>query len=117
VNVADVVEYCLAMPGAEESYPFGEAELVAKVGGKGFAFIGLQEGTVAVKCGANADDAEHWRQRHPEAIVVSAYIGRYGWNRVTLDGVPDDDIRELLDGSYEDVRSRLPRSKRPAVDA
>src|SRR4051794_41646209 len=59
----ELVAYCLAKPGAEESYPWGEAELVAKVGGKGFAFIGLEGGTVGVKCGRDAAEAAEWRDR------------------------------------------------------
>jgi predicted DNA-binding protein (MmcQ/YjbR family) len=40
VRREELVAYCLAKPGAEETYPWGEEELVAKVGGKGFAFNG-----------------------------------------------------------------------------
>jgi predicted DNA-binding protein (MmcQ/YjbR family) len=113
MTVAELVEYCLAKPGATEDYPWGEEELTAKVGGKVFAFIGLTGGTVGLKCGANADEAAQWRDRYPEAITTSAYIGRYGWNAVRLDGVPEDDLHELVDASYEDVVRRLPKSRRP----
>lgn len=113
MTVDELVAYCLAKPGADEDYPWGEQELTAKVGGKVFAFIGLTGATVGVKCGVNAAEAEHWRQRYPDSITISAYIGRYGWNSVRLDGVPDDEVRELVDGSYDDVVRRLPRSKRP----
>jgi predicted DNA-binding protein (MmcQ/YjbR family) len=111
VDHAAVLAYCLAKPGAVPDEPW-EDDLVAKVGGKIFAFLG-GEG-VGVKCGRNADEAAEWRQRYPEAVSVMAYIGRYGWNSVRLDGtVPDDEIRELIDASYDDVVSRLPKSKRP----
>jgi len=78
-----------------------------------FAFVWLAGGTVGLKCGANAEVAGEWRGRYPEAITVSSYIGRYGWNSVRLDGVPDDEVRELVDASYEDVVRRLPKSRRP----
>jgi predicted DNA-binding protein (MmcQ/YjbR family) len=113
MTVDELVAYCLAKPGATEDYPWGDEELTAKVGGKVFAFIGLVGGTVSVKCGANAEEAGQWRQRYPDAITISSYIGRYGWNSVRLDGVPTDEVRELVDGSYEDVVRRLPKSKRP----
>src|SRR4051794_41940636 len=74
----ELVEYCLAKPGAEETYPWGEEELVAKVGGKGFAFIG--PGTVGVKCGRDAAGAAGWRGRYPGAVTVSPYGGRDGWD-------------------------------------
>jgi predicted DNA-binding protein (MmcQ/YjbR family) len=115
VNIAAVVAYCLAKPGAEETYPFGDHVLVAKVGGKGFAFIGQDEpGSVAVKCGATEEEAAELRERYPDAISVMDYLGRYGWNRVELGaGVPDAELGELIDVSYEDVVNRLPKAKRP----
>lgn len=116
VTLDDVIDHCMAKPGAEETYPWGEEELVCKVGGKAFAFIGFQARAVTVKCGASAEEAAEWRQRHPEDIVASAYIGRYGWNRVRIDaGVPAEEVRELLDRSYRDVVARLPKSKRPVA--
>lgn len=113
-----VIAYCLAKPGAEETYPFGDGELTCKVGGKAFAFIGLGSATLGVKCGVTADDvgAAGWRERYPDAITVSAYIGRFGWNRVTLDGtVPAAEIRELVDSSYDAIVAKLPRSRRPVT--
>ncbi|MCV2488032.1 MmcQ/YjbR family DNA-binding protein [Geodermatophilus sp. YIM 151500] len=113
----ELIGYCLAKPGAEETYPWGDAELVAKVGGKAFAFIGLDGGTVGVKCGRTADEAAEWRERYPGAVTISGYIGRYGWNAVDWTGpVPDDEVRELIDASYTAAVAALPRSRRPAQD-
>ncbi|HEY3260847.1 MAG TPA: MmcQ/YjbR family DNA-binding protein [Pseudonocardiaceae bacterium] len=116
MTMDELVAYCLAKPGATEDYPWGDEELTAKVGGKIFAFIGLHGGSVGLKCGATAEEAAEWRQRYPDAITTSAYIGRYGWNSVRLDVVPSDELRELVDASYEDVVRRLPKSKRPRPD-
>jgi len=114
VNVGDLVDHCLSKPGAEETYPWGEQDLVAKVGGKAFAFIGLESGGVSLKCGTDAQDAAEWRGRYPDAITVSAYIGKHGWNSVSLAGeVPDEEILELVDSSYAAIVAKLPRSKQP----
>lgn len=108
MTLDELIAYCVAKSGAEETYPWGDAELVCKVGGKSFVFIGLAAGTVGLKCG------EEWRDRHPEDITVSAYIGRYGWNTVRLNkSVPPEDVRELVDLSYAAVVAKLPKSKRP----
>ncbi|MCW0215976.1 MAG: MmcQ/YjbR family DNA-binding protein [Pseudonocardia sp.] len=107
----EIAAYSLAKPGAVEDRPW-EGDLVAKVGGKIFVFLG-GEG-IGVKCGRTADEAAELRDRFPGAVTMSAYIGRYGWNVVSLDGtVPDDELIELVDESYDAVVSRLPRSKRP----
>ncbi|MGH4017526.1 MAG: MmcQ/YjbR family DNA-binding protein [Pseudonocardiaceae bacterium] len=107
----EVTRYCFAKPGAVPDEPWAD-DPVAKVGGKIFAFLG--GGQLGVKCGATAEDAAEWRQRYPGTVSVMPYIGRYGWNTVELDGtVPDEEIVELIDESYDDVVARLPKSKRP----
>ena len=112
----ELVGHCLAKPGAEETHPWGDAELVAKVGGKAFAFIGRDSGTVGVKCGRDVAEAAEWRDRYPGAITVSAYVGRYGWNAVDWTGpVPVDEVFELVDASYDAVVAALPRSRRPVA--
>ncbi|MGI5130844.1 MmcQ/YjbR family DNA-binding protein [Pseudonocardia sp. CA-107938] len=108
----DLVAYCLAKPGAEPDEPW-EGDLVAKVGGKIFAFLGSGTG-VGLKCGRDADEAAELRDAYPGSVTQSAYIGRYGWNSITLDGaVPDDELRELVDASYDAVVAKLPRRLRP----
>lgn len=114
---ADLVAYCLAKPGAEPDEPW-EGDLVAKVGGKIFAFLGGGDdgGGVGVKCGRDADEAAELRLRFPEAVSVTPYIGRYGWNTVRLGVTPgpdDAELRELVDASYDAVVARLPRRLRP----
>ena len=43
-----------------------------------------------------------------------AYIGRSGWNTLRVgDGIPDDEILEAVDASYDLVVSRLPKKHRP----
>ena len=47
-------------------------------------------------------------------VTVMAYIGRYGWNTFIVGAaVPDDELREAIDASYDDVLGRLPKSRRP----
>jgi predicted DNA-binding protein (MmcQ/YjbR family) len=108
----ELLDYCLAKPGAWRDEPW-EGDLVAKVGGKVFAFLGAGE-TVGVKCGKDRTVADEWLLRYPEDATASSYIGRYGWNTLRVGGkIPGDEIREAIDSSYEDVVSRLPKRERP----
>ena len=44
----------------------------------------------------------------------SPYIGAHGWNIFDLDGtIPDDEIAELIDTSYELIVAKLPKRERP----
>ncbi|MGZ4589860.1 MAG: MmcQ/YjbR family DNA-binding protein [Actinomycetes bacterium] len=107
----ELTAYCLAKAGAWPDEPW-EGDTVAKVADKIFAFLGGDR--LGVKCGRTRDEADEWLRRYPEAATAMAYIGRYGWNTLTVGGaIPDDEIREAVDASYDDVVARLPRSKRP----
>jgi predicted DNA-binding protein (MmcQ/YjbR family) len=108
----ELLAYCLAKPGAAPDEPW-EGDVVAKVAGKIFSFNG--EATLGVKCGRNLDEAAELRDRYPNDVTVMAYIGRFGWNTVRIDGaVPDEELLELVDGSYDAVVAGLPKNKRPA---
>jgi predicted DNA-binding protein (MmcQ/YjbR family) len=111
VTHEELVAYCLAKPGAVRDEPWGD-DPVAKVGDRIFAFLGADG--LGVKCGRDADEAAELRLRYPDHASVMAYIGRHGWNAVIVDGtIPDDELRELVDASYDAVVAKLPRRLRP----
>lgn len=114
-TLSELFAYCLAKPGAWQDDPFG-GDVVAKVGPKVFAFFGDPQtgGSVGVKCGRNRDDADEWLARYPHDAAASAYVGRYGWNSLTVGGaIPDEELFEAVDASYLDVVARLPKKDRP----
>jgi predicted DNA-binding protein (MmcQ/YjbR family) len=113
----EVLAHCLGKPGAWEDTPW-EGDVVAKVHDKIFAFLGdgtASPPTVGVKCGAGREEADGWLARHPEDASVMAYLGRSGWNTLVIGGaIPDDELLEAVDESYDRVVARLPRKHRPA---
>jgi predicted DNA-binding protein (MmcQ/YjbR family) len=106
---------CLDLPGAEETYPFGEEVAVIKVGGKMFALVPLsgQPGSINLKC----DPA--WALELREAytgIRPGYHQNKRHWNTVELDGsVEDDVVRGLIADSYDLVVAGLPRSTRAGL--
>jgi predicted DNA-binding protein (MmcQ/YjbR family) len=116
---AEIREHALAKPGAWVDMPW-EGDEVVKVGpeqsGKIFVFLGSGgAGSVGVKAAADREAADEWLLRYPGAATVMPYIGRSGWNTLSLDGrIPDDELLAAVDTSYTLVVSKLPRSRRPA---
>ena len=110
----ELLAYCLAKPGAWQDEPW-EGDMVVKVGPKIFAFLGSEDsGGVGLKCGPSRDVADEWLLRYPRDASVMAYIGRSGWNNLSLGGaIPDDELLEAVDASYEAVVSKLPKKDRP----
>jgi len=114
VTRQELLAYCLAKPGAWQDEPW-EDDVVVKVGGKIFAFLGSgPASSVGLKCGATREVADEWLLRYPSEAAVMAYIGRSGWNTLQAGGaIPDDELREAIDASYEAVVAKLPKKDRP----
>jgi predicted DNA-binding protein (MmcQ/YjbR family) len=54
----------------------------------------------------------------PGDATVMAYIGRSGWNSLRIGGaIPDDELFEAVDASYDTVVSKLPKKDCPAAEA
>jgi predicted DNA-binding protein (MmcQ/YjbR family) len=107
-----VIAECGAKPGAVEDYPFGDDVAVFKVAGKMFALVSLGQppGSMSLKC--DPDVAVELRAQYP-AITAGYHLNKRHWNTVTLDGsVPEDEMDELIDHSYELVVAGLTRAER-----
>jgi predicted DNA-binding protein (MmcQ/YjbR family) len=111
----EVLAHCLAKPGAWQDEPW-ETDVVVKVATKIFAFLGPESGSaVGLKCGPTREAADEWLLRYPQDASVMAYIGRSGWNSLRIGGaIPDDELLEAVDASYDAVVSKLPKKDRPA---
>ena len=105
-------EYCLSKPGATEDTPFGEDVLVFKVGGKMFALAPLDEVPAAANLKCDPDLALELRDRY-EQVRAGYHMNKKHWNTVEIDsGIPDTELRKMIDHSYELVLRTLPKVKR-----
>jgi predicted DNA-binding protein (MmcQ/YjbR family) len=113
----DVLDACAHLPSAVEDYPFGDAVAVFKVGGRMFALVSLDgdQGFVNLKC--EPDLALELRDHYP-AVRPGYHANKRHWNTVDLDGsIRRDELRDMIDHSYELVVAGLPRSARAALEA
>jgi predicted DNA-binding protein (MmcQ/YjbR family) len=102
----------LSKSGATEDFPFGPDDMVAKVGGKMFALMGVHDPpkTIILKC--DPDYARELRTDYP-AITTAPYMSKQHWNAIALDGtVPDEMLTSLIDDSYHLVVKGLTRKQR-----
>ena len=112
VTPKELRRYCLDKPGAWQDEPW-EGDTVAKVATKIFAFLGSAT-SVGLKCGLTRDEADEWLARYPQDAAVMPYIGRSGWNTLQVGGaIPDDELLEAVDASYDFVVAKLPKKDRP----
>jgi predicted DNA-binding protein (MmcQ/YjbR family) len=111
MDLAEFREYCLTKPGASEETPFGSDVLVFKVGGKMFALAALDEvpPTANLKC--DPDLALDLRDRY-EQVTPGYHMNKKHWNTVEIEGgIPDVELRKMIDHSYELVIKSLPKPK------
>ncbi|MBO9520561.1 MAG: MmcQ/YjbR family DNA-binding protein [Nocardioidaceae bacterium] len=114
MDATELLDLCLGFPGAWPDNPWDHEYPVIKVGepGKIFAFVGAD--SVGVKAGPNRDVADEWLNRFPEDASVMAYIGRSGWNSLSLvGGIPHDELVEAVETSYRIVVGGLAKKHRP----
>ncbi len=107
-----VLTACGTKTGAVEDYPFGDEVAVFKVACRMFALVSLDAapGSVSLKCDPGL--AADLRERYA-AITPGYHLNKRHWNTVTLDGsVPDGELLELVDHSYDLVLAGLTRAQR-----
>ena len=98
---------CLALPGADEHFPFGPETSVFKVEGKIFALSALASRPLGVSLKCEPELAEQLRASYA-AVVPGYHLNKRHWNTVTLDGsIEDRLVLDMIEDSYDLVVSSL----------
>jgi predicted DNA-binding protein (MmcQ/YjbR family) len=111
MDLAQFREYCLNKPESTEGTPFGPTVLVFKVSGKMFALASLDEVPPRVNLKCDPDLALELRDRY-EQVTPGYHMNKKHWNTIDIEaGIPDAEIRKMIDHSYELVAQSLPKKK------
>ena len=114
MNIEELREYCIAVKGAVECFPFDETTLVFKVMEKMFVYVDLapKDGQFKANMKCDPERAVALREKY-EGILQGVHTRSLMWNSVYLaSDVPDSLIKELIDHSVEEVINNLPKKKR-----
>ncbi len=111
MTAAALRRFCLAQPGAEETFPFGPEASVFKVGGKMFAVVVLKAKPLRVTLKCEPDLSVQLRNTYEE-ITPGYHANKRHWITVDLTGsVGDALVRELVGESYDLVAPKTSRSR------
>lgn len=110
----ELYAYLLAKQGAFEDRPFGPDTAVFKVMNKLFALVGDGEPLrINLKC--DPDEAIFLRQMYA-AVQPGYHMNKRHWNTVTVDeSIPDEELCQMIDSSYNLVVKSLKRADREAL--
>jgi predicted DNA-binding protein (MmcQ/YjbR family) len=116
IGAAQLREVCLGFPGSAETFPFGPRTSVFKVAGKMFALSQLADHPLRVSLKCEPQLAEQLRAAH-SAVLPGYHLNKRHWNTVIIDdSIPDQMITDMIEDSYDLVVSKLPRSRRRALN-
>ncbi len=117
MHIESFRDYCLAKPGIEEGFPFGEDVLVMKVMGKIWALTGLSDPDFKVNLKCDPEYAIELRAEHHQ-IIPGWHMNKQHWNTVYFeDGLSDKLILSLVDHSYELVAKSLKKKLKEELKA
>ncbi|MHA6670198.1 MmcQ/YjbR family DNA-binding protein [Homoserinimonas sp. A447] len=112
----DLLEFCLSLPQAEESFPFGEETSVFKTTGNGkiFALTSLGARPLAVSVKVDPEESLALQTEYTQ-ITPGYHLNKRHWVTIILDGgVPDALVEELIRGSHALVAPRIRSPRKPA---
>ena len=114
-----ILDICLALPGAYLDFPFGPEAAICKVKAKSqekgriFAQIFMLKGEPAVTFNCDRETGEFYRQMYPETVTRGWHcppVQQPYFNTVKLnDTVPDEEILRMIDHAYRVVKAKLPK--------
>lgn len=116
MNIETLRDYCLGKRGVTESFPFDEDTLVFKVMGKMFLLVSLGHHPLMFNVKCEPEVAVELRERFPDAVYGAFHMNKTHWNSVeTESNVPEAELYEMIDRSYNLVVKGLPKKIREAL--
>jgi len=114
MDIVEIREFCLTLPGTDESLPFDETTLVFKVGGKIFALLSL-EGELYLNLKCDPELATQLREEYP-FVRPGYHMNKRHWNTIDLTTHAKPSlIKGWIEHSYMLVYNSLPKAKRELV--
>jgi predicted DNA-binding protein (MmcQ/YjbR family) len=115
MNVEELRNYVLRMPGVTESLPFGPDVLVFKVVGKMFLLIDLNSSDLRLSVKTKPKKSLVLREKY-EGIIPGYHLNKKHWNTIEQKlGIPPSLIYRLIDESYDLVVKNLSQKQQNKI--
>jgi predicted DNA-binding protein (MmcQ/YjbR family) len=112
MNLESLRDFCLQLPGAEESFPFGNDTLVFKVKNKVFLLTSLDSVELGFNVKCDPEKAIELREQY-NWVLPGYHMNKKHWNTVKAgDRAPDALLKSWITDSYQLVVQSLPKKSR-----
>ncbi len=111
MNIEEVREYALALPGTTEDQAYGDDWVLFRIEGKIFLHIWLNAPAPSCALKLPPEQGQTLRE-HYEGIRPAYHLNKVHWNDIMLDKIDDEMVKGLIDQSYRLVASKLPKRLR-----
>ena len=111
MNVEELYDYCISIPGVEPTFPFDEVTLVLKLMGKMIALIPLDAEIKSISLKCDPEKAIALRQEY-SCVQAAYHMHKKYWNSIVLSGdMPDEELKKWIHHSIEEVIKKLSKKK------
>lgn len=116
MNIEELREYCITKKGTTEEFPFDDVSLVFKVQGRMFALLPIDSDRSRIYLKCDPEKAIALREEYDD-IVPAPHFNKKHWNLVFTDNrLKQEQIRELIDHSYDLVVAKLTKKLREELE-
>ncbi|HHT29932.1 MULTISPECIES: MmcQ/YjbR family DNA-binding protein [Petrimonas] len=111
MNIEELYNYCLSIPGAEATTPFDDVTLVMKVCDKMFALIPLDAERLCIALKCDPDKAAQLREEY-NCVEPAFHMNKTYWNTIYLTGeMADEEVKRWVRHSVDEVIKKLPKKR------
>lgn len=109
MDIEQVREYCLSLPGVTEDSPYGPDVIVFRVEGKIFLHLPLEYASPRISIKLQPEKGLDLRDRY-DAIRAAYHLNKVHWNDILIENTfTENKIKNWILESYNLVLNSLPK--------
>ena len=112
MNIEEVRQFCLSLPGVTEDSPYGPDMIVFRVEGKIFLHLPLEYAEPRMSVKLPPEKGVELRERYA-AIRAAFHLNKTHWNDILIENTfPRQQLEAWILESYQIVFNKLPKKLR-----
>ena len=109
MNIEEVREFCLTLPGVTEDSPYGPEMIVFRIEGKIFLHMPLEYADQRISIKLPPEEGQRLRDKY-EVVSAGYHLNKIHWNDILIENTFDaEQIKKWIVQSYNLVISGLPK--------